>query len=213
MSPENTMLPLPLSFFNALLHLVCILSPYHFFEITISTLSHKPLSLSTLSLKRKLASDPCSTPEFKAQRRSDRDGSEVDRRPGQDHFNLEAISSALKQNRGHYKWALDQLFYKHKFSRVIILEDDMEISPDFFDYFAAGAALLDRDKSIMAISSWNDNGQRLELLNDLVLLQGIDYLKYDNYFNDGSKPPVRFPVMTRALMSVGHPILIRLHTF
>ncbi|KAL3843312.1 hypothetical protein ACJIZ3_000715 [Penstemon smallii] len=60
----------------------------------------------------------------------------------------------------HYKWALDQLFYEHKFNRVIILEDDMEIAPDFFDYFEAGAALLDSDKSIMAISSWNDNGQR-----------------------------------------------------
>ncbi|XP_031128060.1 alpha-1,3-mannosyl-glycoprotein 2-beta-N-acetylglucosaminyltransferase isoform X2 [Ipomoea triloba] len=60
----------------------------------------------------------------------------------------------------HYKWALDQLFYKHNFSRVIILEDDMEIATDFFDYFEAGATLLDRDKSIMAISSWNDNGQK-----------------------------------------------------
>ncbi|GFQ01845.1 alpha-1 3-mannosyl-glycoprotein 2-beta-n-acetylglucosaminyltransferase [Phtheirospermum japonicum] len=37
---------------------------------------------------------------------------------------------------------------------------DMEIAPDFFDYFEAGAKLLDQDKSIMAISSWNDNGQR-----------------------------------------------------
>ncbi|WZZ77060.1 hypothetical protein YC2023_088430 [Brassica napus] len=45
----------------------------------------------------------------------------------------------------HYKWALDQLFYKHKFSRVIILEDDMEIAPDFFDYFEAAARLMDRD--------------------------------------------------------------------
>lgn len=26
---------------------------------------------------------------------------------------------------GHYKWALDQLFYKHNFSRVIILEGEM----------------------------------------------------------------------------------------
>uniref|UniRef100_A0A6N2LKX8 Alpha-1,3-mannosyl-glycoprotein 2-beta-N-acetylglucosaminyltransferase n=1 Tax=Salix viminalis TaxID=40686 RepID=A0A6N2LKX8_SALVM len=60
----------------------------------------------------------------------------------------------------HYKWAMDQLFYKHNFSRVIILEDDMEIAPDFFDYFEAGAALLDKDKSIMAVSSWNDNGQK-----------------------------------------------------
>ncbi|KAL8521192.1 hypothetical protein ACS0TY_011656 [Phlomoides rotata] len=74
----------------------------------------------------------------------------------------------------HYKWALDQLFYKHKFSRVIILEDDMEISPDFFDYFAAGAALLDRDKSIMAISSWNDNGQR-QFVHDPYVLYRSDF--------------------------------------
>ncbi|MFS8016329.1 putative alpha-1,3-mannosyl-glycoprotein 2-beta-N-acetylglucosaminyltransferase [Helianthus anomalus] len=76
----------------------------------------------------------------------------------------------------HYKWALDQLFYKHNFDRVIILEgmnfkvyhfvlvffleirkqnadnsyssdtDDMEIAPDFFAYFEAGADLLDKDK-------------------------------------------------------------------
>ncbi|XP_065867154.1 alpha-1,3-mannosyl-glycoprotein 2-beta-N-acetylglucosaminyltransferase [Euphorbia lathyris] len=60
----------------------------------------------------------------------------------------------------HYKWALDQLFYKHKLSRVIILEDDMEIAPDFFDYFEAASMLMDKDKSIMAVSSWNDNGQK-----------------------------------------------------
>lgn len=60
----------------------------------------------------------------------------------------------------HYKWALGQLFDKHNFNRVIILEDDMEIAPDFFDYFEAMATLLDKDKSIMAVSSWNDNGQK-----------------------------------------------------
>ncbi|KAB1199294.1 Alpha-1,3-mannosyl-glycoprotein 2-beta-N-acetylglucosaminyltransferase [Morella rubra] len=65
----------------------------------------------------------------------------------------------------HYKWALDELFYKHNFSRVIILEDDMEIAPDFFDYFEATATLLEKDKSIMAVSSWNDNGQK-QFVND-----------------------------------------------
>ncbi|XP_028792856.1 alpha-1,3-mannosyl-glycoprotein 2-beta-N-acetylglucosaminyltransferase isoform X2 [Neltuma alba] len=60
----------------------------------------------------------------------------------------------------HYKWALDQLFYKHNFSRVIILEDDMEIASDFFDYFEAASTILDKDRSIMAVSSWNDNGQK-----------------------------------------------------
>ncbi|CAL9023001.1 unnamed protein product [Prunus brigantina] len=74
----------------------------------------------------------------------------------------------------HYKWALDGLFYKHKFSRVIILEDDMEIAPDFFDYFESTAALLDKDKSIMAVSSWNDNGQK-QFVHDPKVLYRSDF--------------------------------------
>ncbi|PON75240.1 Glycosyl transferase [Parasponia andersonii] len=74
----------------------------------------------------------------------------------------------------HYKWALDELFYKHNFSRVIILEDDMEIAPDFFSYFEAAAALLDKDKSIMAVSSWNDNGQK-QFVQDPYVLYRSDF--------------------------------------
>ncbi|CAN1805207.1 Alpha-1,3-mannosyl-glycoprotein 2-beta-N-acetylglucosaminyltransferase [Linum perenne] len=74
----------------------------------------------------------------------------------------------------HYKWALDQLFYKHKFNRVIILEDDMEIAPDFFQYFEAAASLLDKDKSIMAVSSWNDNGQK-QFVHDPSALYRSDF--------------------------------------
>ncbi|KAJ7942593.1 Alpha-galactosidase [Quillaja saponaria] len=39
---------------------------------------------------------------------------------------------------------------------------------------------------------------------------GIDYLKYDNCHNDGSKPTKRYPVMTRALMKAGRPIFFSL---
>ncbi|KAF4361105.1 hypothetical protein F8388_021053 [Cannabis sativa] len=39
---------------------------------------------------------------------------------------------------------------------------------------------------------------------------GIDYLKYDNCYNDASKPTVRYPVMTRALMKAGRPIFFSL---
>ncbi|KAK9287578.1 hypothetical protein L1049_015999 [Liquidambar formosana] len=74
----------------------------------------------------------------------------------------------------HYKWAMDELFYKHNFSRVIILEDDMEIAPDFFEYFEAAAALLDNDKSIMAVSSWNDNGQK-QFVHDPTVLYRSDF--------------------------------------
>uniref|UniRef100_A0A7N0TPR2 Alpha-galactosidase n=1 Tax=Kalanchoe fedtschenkoi TaxID=63787 RepID=A0A7N0TPR2_KALFE len=34
---------------------------------------------------------------------------------------------------------------------------------------------------------------------------GIDYLKYDNCYHVGSKPTVRYPVMTRALMKARRP--------
>ncbi|XP_042509610.1 alpha-1,3-mannosyl-glycoprotein 2-beta-N-acetylglucosaminyltransferase [Macadamia integrifolia] len=74
----------------------------------------------------------------------------------------------------HYKWALDELFYKHNFSRVIILEDDMEIAPDFFDYFEAAATLLDNDKTVMAVSSWNDNGQK-QFVHDPEVLYRSDF--------------------------------------
>ncbi|XP_056164260.1 alpha-1,3-mannosyl-glycoprotein 2-beta-N-acetylglucosaminyltransferase isoform X1 [Syzygium oleosum] len=74
----------------------------------------------------------------------------------------------------HYKWALDELFYKHNFSRVIILEDDMEIAPDFFDYFEAAAALMEKDKTIMAVSSWNDNGQK-QFVHDPEILYRSDF--------------------------------------
>ncbi|XP_071691383.1 alpha-1,3-mannosyl-glycoprotein 2-beta-N-acetylglucosaminyltransferase-like isoform X2 [Rutidosis leptorrhynchoides] len=75
----------------------------------------------------------------------------------------------------HYKWALDKLFYKHNFNRVVILEDDMEISPDFFSYFEAGADLLDKDQSIMAISSWNDNGQN-QFVHDPYFFPGLGWM-------------------------------------
>ncbi|TYG74452.1 hypothetical protein ES288_D04G183900v1 [Gossypium darwinii] len=39
---------------------------------------------------------------------------------------------------------------------------------------------------------------------------GIDFLKYDNCNNDGSKPTQRYPVMTRALMKAGRPIFFSL---
>lgn len=60
----------------------------------------------------------------------------------------------------HYKWALDQLFLKKGHSHVIVLEDDMRVSDDFFEMFEVLAPLLDIDPSLWCISSWNDNGFR-----------------------------------------------------
>ena len=45
------------------------------------------------------------------------------------------------------------------------LTDDMEIAPDFFDYFEAAAKLLDNDKYVTLYSdcTWQDN----ELISNL----------------------------------------------
>ncbi|CAK9880883.1 unnamed protein product [Sphagnum jensenii] len=74
----------------------------------------------------------------------------------------------------HYRWALTQLFNKRKFKRVIILEDDMEIAPDFFKYFEATSHLLDNDRTLLAVSAWNDNGQT-QFVHDSEVLYRSDF--------------------------------------
>lgn len=41
---------------------------------------------------------------------------------------------------------------------VIVVEDDMAFSPDFYEYFHAVAPLIDSDESIWLASAWHDNG-------------------------------------------------------
>eukprot|EP00775_Hariotina_reticulata_P012917 gene12917-13044_t len=54
-----------------------------------------------------------------------------------------------------------QLFFQcQQLPNVIFLEDDLEIAPDFFSYFEATANLLNKDKSLLCVSAWNDHGQR-----------------------------------------------------
>ena len=60
----------------------------------------------------------------------------------------------------HYKWALTKLLIELDYDRLIILEEDMEISPDFYSFFYTLSPLMDIDKSIYCISAWNDYGQK-----------------------------------------------------
>lgn len=59
----------------------------------------------------------------------------------------------------HYGWALNKTFNEMGFEQVIVVEDDLEISPDFFEYFAATLPILKADKSLWCVSAWNDNGK------------------------------------------------------
>eukprot|EP01080_Neovahlkampfia_damariscottae_P000704 gene704-8956_t len=58
----------------------------------------------------------------------------------------------------HYKFILDKVFKKMKFSRAIILEDDMIFSKDFLNYFDQTSKILDMDHTVWCVSSWNDLG-------------------------------------------------------
>ncbi|XP_060800255.1 alpha-1,3-mannosyl-glycoprotein 2-beta-N-acetylglucosaminyltransferase a [Neoarius graeffei] len=59
----------------------------------------------------------------------------------------------------HYRWALNQVFNSFSYSAVIIVEDDLEVAPDFFEYFKALHPLLKYDPTLWCVSAWNDNGR------------------------------------------------------
>lgn len=74
----------------------------------------------------------------------------------------------------HYKFALTELFDIRGYGKVIILEDDMEIALDFFEYFEVMSTVLDKDESVVAVSSWNDNGQE-QFVSDSEALYRSDF--------------------------------------
>ena len=75
-----------------------------------------------------------------------------ERRKDDDHQGYSKLSR-------HFGWALNQLFLTFHHPRVIILEDDLEVAPDFFQYFNAVAPLLDADPTLLGATAWNDIGQ------------------------------------------------------
>jgi alpha-1,3-mannosyl-glycoprotein beta-1,2-N-acetylglucosaminyltransferase len=58
----------------------------------------------------------------------------------------------------HYGFAMRRLFDDFGFQQVIFLEEDMEVSPDFFSYFGAMLPILRQDPMLYCVSAWNDNG-------------------------------------------------------
>ena len=82
----------------------------------------------------------------------------------------------------HFKFALDALVFEHEsyglpapVQRVLILEEDLEIAIDFFEYFAAVAPLLDGDESLLCASAWNDNSLRGKVRDERQLMRSVSY--------------------------------------
>uniref|UniRef100_A0A6B2L9N3 alpha-1,3-mannosyl-glycoprotein 2-beta-N-acetylglucosaminyltransferase n=1 Tax=Arcella intermedia TaxID=1963864 RepID=A0A6B2L9N3_9EUKA len=73
----------------------------------------------------------------------------------------------------HYKFALEHAF-SQGYEFVIILEEDIEIAPDFFPYFFKLKEVLELDPTVFCISAWNDNG-RPGLVSDAEQLYRTDF--------------------------------------
>mmetsp|Transcript_6505 Transcript_6505/g.9747 ORF Transcript_6505/g.9747 Transcript_6505/m.9747 type:complete len:580 (-) Transcript_6505:202-1941(-) len=59
----------------------------------------------------------------------------------------------------HYKFSLTSMFDRFPNAKaIIIIEDDLLFSPDFYEYFQSTSPILNEDNSVFAISAWNDNG-------------------------------------------------------
>ncbi|NXP41507.1 MGAT1 acetylglucosaminyltransferase, partial [Leiothrix lutea] len=83
----------------------------------------------------------------------------------------------------HYRWALGQVFRTFRYRAAIVVEDDLEVAPDFFEYFQAVLPILQRDPSLWCASAWNDNGKeglvdvgRAELLYRTDFFPGLGWL-------------------------------------
>lgn len=58
----------------------------------------------------------------------------------------------------HYGWALNETF-RRGYDFVVIVEDDLNVAPDFFEYFLGTHQLLRTDPTLWCVSAWNDNGK------------------------------------------------------
>ncbi|XP_011202049.1 alpha-1,3-mannosyl-glycoprotein 2-beta-N-acetylglucosaminyltransferase [Bactrocera dorsalis] len=58
----------------------------------------------------------------------------------------------------HYGWALNTTFQRG-YEYVVIVEDDLNVAPDFYEYFLGTHVLLKQDSSLWCVSAWNDNGK------------------------------------------------------
>uniref|UniRef100_A0A224YSS7 Alpha-1,3-mannosyl-glycoprotein 2-beta-N-acetylglucosaminyltransferase n=1 Tax=Rhipicephalus zambeziensis TaxID=60191 RepID=A0A224YSS7_9ACAR len=75
----------------------------------------------------------------------------------------------------HYGWALNKTFFEFNYDTVLIVEDDLELSVDFFEYFLALHPILKNDPTLFCVSAWNDNGKAGLVADDPELLHRSDF--------------------------------------
>ncbi|XP_019858766.1 PREDICTED: protein O-linked-mannose beta-1,2-N-acetylglucosaminyltransferase 1-like [Amphimedon queenslandica] len=90
------------------------------------------------------------------------------------YFHHEPISQKNGRIAQHYKASLMKTFETHPEAKfTIILEEDLDVAPDFFMYFSETKHLLEEDPSLYCISAWNDQGY-VHSCNDPAMLYRIE---------------------------------------
>ncbi|XP_063041328.1 alpha-1,3-mannosyl-glycoprotein 2-beta-N-acetylglucosaminyltransferase b isoform X2 [Engraulis encrasicolus] len=91
----------------------------------------------------------------------------------------------------HYHWALNQVFNTLGYDTVVIVEDDLEVASDFFEYFRALHPFLRTDPTLWCVSAWNDNGRdglvdpgRADLLYRTDFFPGLGWMLMKEMWNE-----------------------------
>nr|XP_025037576.1 protein O-linked-mannose beta-1,2-N-acetylglucosaminyltransferase 1 [Pelodiscus sinensis] len=116
----------------------------------------------------------------------------------------------------HYKASLTATFNLHPDARfAVVLEEDLDISIDFFSFLSQSIYLLEEDDSLYCISAWNDQGyehtaEDPSLLYRVETMPGLGWVLSKSLYKDELEPKWPTPEKVGALGSPGQdPVLPR----
>ena len=107
------------------------------------------------------------------------------------HKPIGVKNARVSQN---YRDSLSATFTTNQNAKyAIVLEEDLDVSPDFFSYFSQTLYLMEKDPSIYCISAWNDQGyehscQDPGKLYRIETFPGLGWLLSRKLFEEELKP-------------------------
>ncbi|XP_064386754.1 protein O-linked-mannose beta-1,2-N-acetylglucosaminyltransferase 1-like [Halichondria panicea] len=114
-------------------------------------------------------------------------------------FGIRAIHHEPKSQKNgrisqHYKASLSQTFDLYPTAEyTVVLEEDLEVSPDLFSYFSQTLQLLREDETVYCVSAWNDQGydhscQDPTMLYRVETMPGLGWLLKKKLFKQELEP-------------------------
>ncbi|XP_074640445.1 protein O-linked-mannose beta-1,2-N-acetylglucosaminyltransferase 1-like [Tubulanus polymorphus] len=94
----------------------------------------------------------------------------------------------------HYKASLTATFNLHPTAKyAIVVEEDLDVSPDFFSYFSQTIPVMEEDNTVFCISAWNDQGYEHSckdpaLLYRVETMPGLGWLLKRSVYKDELEP-------------------------